>query len=64
MFDEFFNTFGLTAGVLIIIGVGLVLFLIIAVFLERRTKILFPERPKPKDSDDSLFFDDDEEDES
>ena len=58
--DNFFNTFGLTGGVLIILGVGILLFLLIAVVLERRTKILFPEREKEDDGDDFLSFDDDD----
>lgn len=63
MIDDFFNTVGLTGGVLIILGVGIVLFLLIAIILERRTKILFPERAKADDDDDFLSFDDtDEED--
>lgn len=65
MFDEYFAYFGLTGGVLLIIGVGLLLFLLIAIILERRTKLLFPERQKPKAEfdDDFLSFDDDEDDE-
>lgn len=58
MFDQYFDYFGLTGGVLIIIGAGLLLFLLVAVILERRTKILFPERPKPQEDDDFLSFDD------
>ena len=60
MLEEYFGYFGLTGGVLIIIGIGLVLFLLIAVVLERRTKILFPERGKSRQDDDFLSFDDDE----
>lgn len=60
MIDDFFNSFGLTGGVLIILGVGIVLFLLIAIILERRTKILFPERSKEDDSNDFLSFDDDD----
>ena len=65
MFDEYFAYFGLTGGVLLIIGVGLLLFLLIAIILERRTKLLFPERQKPKaeSDDDFLSFDDDGDDE-
>ena len=65
MFDEYFAYFGLTGGVLLIIGVGLLLFLLIAIILERRTKLRFPERQKPKaeSDDDFLSFDDDEDDE-
>ena len=55
MIDQYFDTFGITAGILIIVGVGLVLFLLIAIILERRTHILFPERQKK--SDDESFFD-------
>lgn len=58
MFDQYFEYFGLTGGVLIIIGVGLLVFLLVAVVLERRTKILFPERKKPQADDDFLSFDD------
>ncbi|MEI3376837.1 MAG: DUF6724 family protein [Coriobacteriales bacterium] len=62
MFDEYFAYFGLTGGVLLIIGIGLLLFLLIAIILERRTKMLFPERHKPKSKadDDFLSFDDEE----
>lgn len=49
MFDEYFEYFGLTGGVLIIIGVGLLLFLIVAIVLEHRTKLLFPERENPRE---------------
>lgn len=59
MLDGYFEYFGLTGGVLLIIGAGLLLFLVIAVILERRTKMLFPEREKPK-ADDSSSFEDDE----
>lgn len=47
MFDEYFAYFGLTGGVLLIIGIGLLIFLLVAIILERRTKLLFPERHKP-----------------
>ena len=62
MFDEYFAYFGLTGGVLLIIGIGLLIFLLVAIILERRTKLLFPERHKPasKSDDDCLSFDDDE----
>lgn len=64
MLDEYFAYFGLTGGVLLIIGVGLLIFLLIAVVLERRTKMLFPERHKPESQadDDFLSFDDEEDD--
>ncbi len=62
MFDEYFAYFGLTGGVLLIIGIGLLIFLLVAIILERRTKLLFPERHKPasKSDDDFLSFDGDE----
>ncbi len=63
MLDSYFEYFGLVGGVLIILGVGIVLFLLIAIILERRTKILFPERPKGEDNDAFLSFDDAEDDE-
>lgn len=65
MIDQYFDTFGITAGILIIVGIGLVLFLLIAIILEHKTRILFPERQKR--SDDESFFDfddDDDEDDS
>lgn len=61
MFDDFFEYFGLTGGMLLIIGVGLLIFLLVAVVLERRTKMLFPNREKPQSDDDFLSFDDNEE---
>lgn len=62
MFDEYFAYFGLTGGVLLIIGIGLLIFLLVAIILERRTKLLFPERHKPasKSDDGFLSFDGDE----
>lgn len=62
MFDEYFAYFGLTGGVLLIIGIGLLIFLLVAIILERRTKLLFPERHKPASKSDDVFlsFDDDE----
>lgn len=62
MLDGFFEYFGLTGGVLIILGVGILLFLLVAVILERRTKMLFPERTKQEDSDDFLSFGDTDDD--
>lgn len=59
--DDFFNQFGLTTGVLIILGVGILIFLIIAIIAERKTRILFPDRKRRGNSDDSFFnFDDDD----
>ena len=65
MFDEYFAYIRLTGGVLLILLAGLHLYLLIAIILERRTKLLFPERQKPKaeSDDDFLPFDDDEDDE-
>lgn len=61
--DDFFNQFGLTTGVLIILGVGILIFLIIAIIAERKTRILFPDRKRRGNSDDSFFnFDDDDDD--
>ena len=60
MFDGLFDYFGLTGGVLVIIGAGLILFLLIAIILEHRTRLLFPQRAKSESDDDFLSFDDDE----
>ena len=65
--DKYFEYFGLTAGVLIIIGIGILIFLIVAIIAERRTKTLFPSRAKKTDDEEDSFnfdflnFDDDEE---
>ena len=65
MIDQYFDTFGITAGILIVVGVGLVLFLLIAIILERRTRILFPERQKKSDGESFFDFgDEDDEDNS
>ena len=64
MIEQYFDTFGITAGILIIVGVGLVLFLLIAIILERRTRILFPERQKRSDDESFFDFGDDDEDDS
>lgn len=61
MIDQYFDYFGITAGILIIVGVGLVFFLIVAYILERRTRLIFPDR-KRSDDDFSLFDDDDDDD--
>ena len=63
MIDEFFDYFGLTAGVLIILGVGILIFLIVALIAERRTRILFPNHKKKRGEGSFLDFDDDDEDE-
>ncbi len=55
--NQYFDHFGLTAGVLIIIGVGILIFLVVAIIAERRTKVLFPSRQKKEDDDDRFSFD-------
>ena len=58
-----FDKFGLTGGVMIVLGAGLLIFLIVAIVAERKTRILFPDRKKrPGESDGFLNFDDDDED--
>lgn len=63
MLDSFFEYFGLTGGVLIILGVGIVVFLLVAIIMERRTKMLFPERQKGEDDNGFLSFKDSEDEE-
>ena len=59
--DGFFAQFGLTAGVMIILGIGILIFLIVAIIAERKTRVLFPDRKKrPGESDGFLNFDDDD----
>lgn len=61
MLDNYFNTLGLTWGVLLILGIGIVLFLIVAIILEHTTRKKFPERPADDDGDSGfLSFDDDD----
>lgn len=61
--DSYFAQFGLTAGVLIILGIGILIFLVVAIIAERKTRILFPERKRKPGDDGSFFnFDDDDED--
>ena len=56
-----FDKFGVTGGVMIVLGVGLLIFFIVAVVAERKTRILFPDREKrPGDDDGFLNFDDDD----
>ncbi|MCD8199461.1 MAG: hypothetical protein LUD25_00620 [Coriobacteriaceae bacterium] len=55
--DPFFDAVGVTGGVLIFVGAGVVIFLLIAIVLEMRTRTLFPEHPKRKDADDDGFLD-------
>lgn len=69
--NTFFEHFGLTGGVLIILGAGIVIFLIVAIIAERKTKLLFPNRAKKQDEEeddsfsfDFLDFDDDDEQDS
>ena len=47
-----FDKFGLTGGVMIVLGVGLLIFFIVAVVAERKTR--------PGDDDGFLNFDDDD----
>ena len=60
MIDQFFDKFGNTGGVLLIIGIGILFFLIVAFILERQTRKKFPERPKSADDEDFFDFDDDD----
>ncbi len=64
--NKYFDFFGLTWGVLIIIGAGVLIFLIVAIILERRTKLIFPNREVSDDEEDFDFdfgFGDDDDDE-
>lgn len=62
MLDQYFETLGLTGGVLVIFGIGIVIFLLVAVILELKTRKLFPDR-KTKRGEGGLFdFDDEDED--
>lgn len=63
--DGLFDQVGLTGGVLIVLGVGILIFLIVAIVAERKTRILFPDRKRRGNSDDDGFlnFDDDDDDE-
>ena len=49
---------------MIILGVGILIFLIVAIVAERKTRVLFPDRKRrgSSDSDGFLNFDDDEDD--
>lgn len=60
-----FDKVGLTGGVLIVLGIGILIFLIVAIIAERKTRILFPDRKRRGDSGDDGFlnFDDDDDDE-
>lgn len=49
------------AGIGILIGAGLIISLILAVVLEKRTRKIYKDRPKPEDG--WSFFDDDDDDE-
>ena len=60
--NQYFDFFGLTWGVLIVIGAGVLIFLVVAIVLERRTKLIFPERDGAGDDFDFDFgFDDEDE---
>lgn len=62
LLDQYFETLGLTGGVLVIFGIGIVIFLLVAVVLELKTRKLFPDR-KTKRGEGGLFdFDDEDED--
>lgn len=62
LLDQYFETLGLTGGVLVIFGIGIVIFLLVAVILELKTRKLFPDR-KTKRGEGGLFdFDDEDED--
>ncbi len=60
--DGFFDKVGLTGGVLIILGIGILIFLIVAIVAERKTRVLFPDRKRRGNSDGDSFlnFDDDD----
>jgi hypothetical protein len=62
--NRYFDFFGLTWGVLIIIGAGVLVFLLVAVILERRTKLIFPNRDANGDEDFDFDDDDDDDDEA
>ena len=53
---RYFEHFGLTFGTLIILGIGIIIFLIVAFIAERRTRVIFPDRKK-KEGDDGGFLD-------
>ena len=60
MLDQYFATLGLTGGVLLILGIGIVVFLLVAIVLEMRTRKAYPGRARRSD-DDGFFSDDDDE---
>lgn len=60
--DQYFDTLGLTGGVLLIFGIGIVVFLIVAALLELRTRKAFPNRKKRSDDDGLFDFGNDEDD--
>lgn len=62
MLQQYFDTLGLTGGVLLILGIGIVVFLLVAIVLERRTRKAFPNRKKRSDDDGLFGFDDDDDD--
>ena len=53
--EMYFDYFTLVPGVLIIIGGGALIFLLIAIIAERRTRVLFPEHPKRQKEDGRLI---------
>ena len=61
--NSLFDKFGLTGGVMIVMGCGILIFLVVAMIAERKTRVLFPDRKKrPGESDGFLNFDDEDED--
>ena len=59
--NQYFDFFGLTWGVLIVVGAGILIFLVVAIVLERRTKLIFPTRDGGDDDFDFDFDDDEDE---
>ena len=62
LLDSVIEQIGLTATILIVLGIGILIFLIVAIIAERKTRILFPERPKRPGEGGFLDFDDDDDD--
>ena len=62
MLDQYFDTLGLTGGVLLILGIGIVFFLLVAMVLEMRTRKAFPNRKKRGDDEGLFGFGDDDDD--
>lgn len=60
MLETYFDTVGLTGGILIVLLVGILIFLGVAVAMESKTRQLFPDRKKSKDEESFFDFGDDE----